>query len=278
MRKNYFVLTALIISMLGIAGCAAKSEAAKSEAAKSEAAKSETAKSEAEAEETVIEESINIRMEQKKEEYKAEDGTLLLTCSETIPAVEISGNEEAAATINEYIKNYNETDNSPDVEILEWAEEDYKLRGKDNWYEGYVTDRSFTGERTDEAVISFLINSYSYTGGAHPNSVQAGLNFDTKTGRRLTLADIAIDENAARDKITEYILAEVRKREAEEEGMFFEDYEENIGDILSEDTWYLAENGMHIIGNEYIISPHAAGILDFVIPYEKADFLKEEYK
>ena len=60
--------------------------------------------------------------------------------------------------------------------------------------------------------------------------------------------------------------------------MFYEDYEESIGDILTEETWYLGEDGFHIIVNEYIIAPHAAGILDFVIPYGEADFLKEEYR
>ena len=43
-------------------------------------------------------------------------------------------------------------------------------------------------------------------------------------------------------------------------------------------TGYLGDDGFHIIVNEYIISPHAAGIMDFVIPYGKADFLKEEFR
>ena len=60
--------------------------------------------------------------------------------------------------------------------------------------------------------------------------------------------------------------------------MFYDDYEDKIGDALTEDTWYLGNDGLHIIVNEYIIAPHAAGSFDFVIPYEEADFLKDEFK
>lgn len=221
--------------------------------------------------------NINVRIDEGKDEYMSEDGTLLLTVHTAIPVVAIADNEAASAAINGVVKDYDLMGVAAE-EAREWAEEDYETRGKDNWYEGYVMDTSFAAKRQDSAVISFGINAYSYMGGAHPNAVEAGINFNPNTGERLTLADITVDESAARERIMAYILEEVKRMQAEEEGMFFEDYEENIGDILTEETWYLDKDGLHVIGNEYIISPHAAGILDFVIPYEKADFIKEEYR
>ena len=246
MKKNMLFMTAVVLCMFSLTSCGKK--------------------------EVERGGNLYIRLEEGTDEYKAEDGTVLLTVNSTWPVV-ISDNEEAAANINEYVASYDLLGISVD-NALEWAEADYEVRGKENWY-GYVLDTKFSSARTDDSVISFVILAYSDMGGAHPNAVSAGLNFNPESGERLTLADVAIDEQKAVQAINEFILEETKKEEGE---MFFEGYEENIKDILTEDTWYLAEDGMHIIGNEYIISPHAAGILDFVIPYDKADFLKEEYR
>lgn len=216
---------------------------------------------------------INIYFDEKSEEYYAEDTTLLLTVKEKIPVVEISGNKEASDEINKYIRSFHLQGMSVE-DARKWAEEDYITRGRDNWY-GYEMQTIYLKERADDMVISFLVSSYSYMGGAHGNTVEGALNFDSYTGRRLTLTDVTKDEKAAVREIMKEILEQTKTEKYKD--MLFEDYERSIGDLLTEDTWYLAEDGFHIIGNEYIISPHAAGILDFMIPYDKADFLKDQY-
>lgn len=248
-RKNSLVMTALLLCVFIVTACGGNTDRGG---------------------------NLYLRMDEINEEYKAEDGTVLLTVTGNLPVVTITGNETVAKTINEYLQKYDLQGISV-AESEQWAEADYKERGKDNWHT-YGIDTTFTGQRLDEKVISFSVLAYSYMGGAHPNAVSTGLNFRTETGERLTLADVTKDEQEARAEIEAYILEETKKMAAENEGMFFENYEESLKDILTEDTWYLAEDGFHIIGNEYIISPHAAGILSFVIPYEKADFLKEEFR
>lgn len=305
MKRNYLIMTAAILCALSIAACGTEDNGGKNgngtqtgETQESVVQTGEMQESSEQAGEThdsseqtgemqdngeqagdsqTAAGNINVRIDEGNDEYMSEDGTLLLTVHTALPVVTITDNEAATAAINEYLRNYDLMGVAAE-EAREWAEEDFETRGKDNWYEGYAMDTSFAAKRQDSAVISFGINAYSYMGGAHPNAVEAGINFNPNTGERLTLADITVDESAARDRIMAYILEEVKRMQAEEEGMFFEDYEENIGDILTEETWYLDKDGLHVIGNEYIISPHAAGILDFVIPYEKADFIKEEYR
>ncbi len=218
--------------------------------------------------------TINITFEEKTEEYTAKDKTLLLTIRETIPTVDIAGNKEASQAINEYTRTFNLHGMSVE-DAKKWAEEDYITRGKDNWY-GYDMETVFSLNRADETVISFLVNASSYMGGAHPNTLEAALNFDPKTGKRLTLADVTTDEKTAVKEIVNAIWRQTKQEKYS--GMFFEGYESSVGDLLTEDTWYLGEDGFHIIGNEYIISPHAAGILNFIIPYAEAGFLKEKYR
>lgn len=269
MKRNMLLMTAVILCMFHLASCGAIEKESK---VSDDISGNEKAGDSVENEETVKGGGLYIRLEEGSDEYKTEDGTVLLTVNSAWPVV-TADNEEAAGKINEYVKSFDPLGISVDS-ALEWAEADYETWGKDNWF-GYVLDTKFSSVRTDDSVISFFILAYSDMGGAHPNAVSAGLNFNPESGERLTLADVAMNEQTAVEAINKFILEETKK---DEEGMFFEGYEENIKDILTEDTWYLAEDGMHIIGNEYIISPHAAGILDFVIPYEEADFLKEEYR
>ena len=216
--------------------------------------------------------NVYVRIDESKEEYKAEDGTVLLTITNKWPVVTISDNEQAAAAINEAVLAYIPGDED---KMQEWAAEDYKTWGKDNWF-GYETDLEFIPERADEEVISFSMIAYFDMGGAHPNASFSGVNFSTKTGKRLTLDDITMEKEAAVSAIQGFLLEETKKEEYTD--MFYDDYEDKIGDALTEDTWYLGKDGLHIIVNEYIIAPHAAGSFDFVIPYEEADFLKDEFK
>lgn len=291
MKNKIFYLTALVVCALGTTACARGKDGASSQT-KVQAAVDKAdvrqedgrGESQREGEENgaadVLEQDGNLYVRDEKEtkEYKAEDGTVLLTVETIFPVVDISGNVQAAAAINDYIRNNMLFDHMLGMsveEALEGAKLDYKALGKDNWY-GYALSVKYALERMDDKVISFTILAYFDMGGAHPNAVSAGVTFDTQTGNRLMIADVAESEEAAFAAVLEFLLMETQK--AEYEGMFFEGYKENLGSLLTEDTWYLGEDGFHIIGNEYIIAPHAAGILDFVIPYEQAGFLKERYR
>ncbi len=221
---------------------------------------------------------VEIRLEEGSDAYQAEDGTVLLTVRKTLPVVRIEGGETAAAVINEAVRSYVKSGNMSGVsvdEILGWTKADYERRGRDNW-KAYELETVYETKRADEKIISFKIVNDSYTGGAHPNVVAGGMTFDTQTGRRLAFADVVKDEKAAMTLVREFLLQETKKEVYA--GMFFEGYEAQLGELLKEDTWYLSEVGMHVIGNEYIIAPHAAGIFDFVIPYAQADFMRDEFK
>lgn len=291
MKRNIWLAIVLVIGSLGMTACGNGQEQA-AESPEAEQENGEVPKEEIEenfsednfssenpsgeeteaAKETEADGNIYVEMEEYEQEYKAEDGTVLLTVENSWPVVVISDNEQAAGAINEEILSSFSMD---ETEIRQWAEEDYAERGKENW-RNYAFGTGYGLQRADAEVISFRVNSYWDMGGAHPNSMADGMSFSVRTGERLTLADVTVDEETVASAVRAFLLEETKKEEYG--GMFYEDYEESIGDILTEETWYLGEDGFHIIVNEYIIAPHAAGILDFVIPYGEADFLKEEYR
>ncbi len=223
---------------------------------------------------------IYIYFKEEAKEYKAEDGTVLLKTKISYPVIEISENGQAADAINGYIqeKGFSGEESIFGVseeEAAAWAEEDYADRGKDNWYATYTIDAGYAVRRMDDRIISFEVWNYDYMGGAHPNSYSKGLTFDSRTGKPLMLEDIVEDMEEASAAVLEFLLKETKKEQYSD--AFFDNYEEELPKLFSEDTWYFGEDGFHIIANTYSIAPYVAGSFDFVIPYAEADFLKPEF-
>ena len=222
-----------------------------------------------------------MRTQETAEEYKAADGTLLLIVERAYPVVDMPDRKEAAQAINAYIREGEfyggeSIAGMSEEELFESAEMDYKERGKDNWYGEYSYSTGYRLGRMDDKAISFLLSSYFYLGGAHPNTFDVGLTFDAQTGQRLLLADVVQDEAAAVEAAVGFLIKETEKEEYG--GVFFSNYKDSLAGLVADGSWYLGEDGFHIIANTYAIAPYVAGSFDFVIPYGEADFLKEEYR
>ena len=229
------------------------------------------------------ESGLAIRFDEAEQNYAAEDGTPLLIVQIRFPVVTIPGHEQAAEAINRYVRGGQvfpgESLTGPPVEeMLTWAEEDYKARGKDMWPAAYQMYEGYWLGRLDESVVSLGLESFSYAGGAHPNTVLRGFVFDTQTGERLSFADVAEDADAASEAVVRFLLEETAKLDENmDSASFFDGYEETLESYPKEDKWYLGEDGFHILIDTYEIAPYVAGNFDFVIPYGEADFLKEKY-
>ncbi|MFT3984981.1 MAG: DUF3298 and DUF4163 domain-containing protein [Lachnospiraceae bacterium] len=221
--------------------------------------------------------AVSVEMKDQEEERRDENGRLILSVTGNYPVVSVKGNEAAQTKINGYIDALlaEEAKQADTDEAL--AKEDLASRDEEmlEFFNGYGLGSEFTAARADSQVVSFRQDVYEFTGGAHPNSGAVGYNFSTETGGLLTLKDVVSDEEAARAFI-EQTLAE-QLRDPKYADMLFEDYENYIGDILSDTTWYFAEDGFHVISNEYILGPHSSGIMDFVIPYDSFELLNDEY-
>lgn len=223
------------------------------------------------------EENVMIRFEEQSETKKNEQGVPLLMIESKIPVVTIIGNEEASSKIKAYYDEVKKGFQVKAKELQDYAEESYGSRPNEDlqYWNSFALGLSYSASRVDEKVISLIREEYEFAGGAHPNTVRYTEQFSTATGEKLTLKDVTKDEVKARKEINDYILKLTKKKEYE--GYFFEGYEKELPKILEENTWYFSNEGLVVIANEYIIGPHALGILEFTIPYKDATFLKEEY-
>ena len=147
-------------------------------------------------------------------------------------------------------------------------------------------------------MVSYLRESYSQLGGAHPSTFFAGKNYDTKTGSELTLQDVV----ANYDDVYQYVLDELAKNEKqpENENCYFDGYEDTVKEMFygnsdfesavtdanSEETglypmpafsvqWYLGDDGLNILFNDYDIAPYAYGPSLVTIPYDSGLIVSE---
>ena len=104
---------------------------------------------------------IQVTIQKTHEEFKADDGTILLTNDTEMPVVSIQGAEDIAAKINKDIEEYY-ADFSDDDEVLEWARSDYEERqGTDEeaWFNGYTQDVTVSVTRMDDRILTYKLTA-----------------------------------------------------------------------------------------------------------------------
>ena len=156
--------------------------------------------------------------------------------------------------------------------MLGAAEDNYNMVQQG---QGMVTEfsstRYITVLRADPEICVFLVNYYVYMAGAHGSYKNEAVCFDARTGERLTLADLSGDEAALKAKLLSEMnaLADEDKDGYYSERMF-EDVDRSTAfpALLREGSWYPGENGFNVFSEIYELGPYAAGITEFVIPYE----------
>lgn len=245
----------------------------------------------------VIKDYFTIETVKDSDEVDSEDGSIqYIITEESYVNVSCEAAPEVADKINTSIKELILAPYNADKdEYTEYSKEDYEDRIQyseeedlEMFWSPYMRGIECSILRNDSKVLSIcVLNSY-YMGGAHPDSVVSYYNFDSTTGEVLDLAAISKDGSEETVKSAfDAIIAEkaaainedYKNNEGEGDwGLFFDGYEEYIGDILTNTTWAFTENGIVISANEYIIAPHATGLIDFDIPYQDCDVIVDDYK
>lgn len=192
--------------------------------------------------------------------------------------VEIPEYPEAAEKINNRFEQIVIGNRNTAEQFKDWAKEELEFRAEDEW-NPYEIGSLYEAKRVDENIISIQEIYYEYTGGAHPNGYQVGYNFDAKTGELLDLSNAFQDPEDLKMAFRSFLEEELKKDEYADR--LYPDYEFDpacVDDIMTNDTWFLDENGITFVCNEYIIGPHAAGVFLFTMPYDAyGKLLNEAY-
>ncbi len=114
--------------------------------------------------------------------------------------------------------------------------------------------------------VSVEMASYSYAGGAHPNSYVNLLTFDANTGKKLILTDM-VSDTAKLKQLVEAKFRQTRELKADENlnaaGYFWD------GPFAFPANVAATEQGLYFVYNPYEAASYAAGPTDFVITNEE---------
>lgn len=170
-------------------------------------------------------------------------------------------------------KNLNEEFKSKSLDfangIKTMAEEDFKESKKQGYevkiYEAVV---NFNVQYIGEDYISLLVDSYSYTGGAHGITLRQSYNIDKNTGDIITLKSIFKDGYDYKKIIDEMITKEINK---DKDNYFPEDFK----GINDNQEFFINNEGIVIYFQLYEIAPYVTGFPEFKVSFKD---IKDEMK
>ena len=256
-------------------GTQTQDETQKEDGQQEEAGQQDKTEEQAENQETAIE----ITYKTENSQTTASDGTVVGAYDYTYPIITIKGNEAASGEIAKDQETKKEAFIEDALKNQENGKSDYEgmtEEQKQDFFQSYDDYGSYEVKRQDKKVLSFSCISWSYGGGAHGMSYSSGLNYDVETGKVLTFEDIFKDKENGMAQLKENVLEQCQQPYYSE--MLFEDYENYIDDVLTDEYWYFSKDGLHVISNQYMLSTYASGIFEFIVPYDALTELKEEYK
>lgn len=183
----------------------------------------------------------------EKGQYNFEDETLIVSADlpENIKDISQFGNEQ----IERFVSMRKE------VGDLETASFPWNL------------DMTYTKHESD-TIISYIVQGYEYTGGAHGNIFLESFNYDKETGKRIDVQDVITDND------TFNILAALADKE-----LTVEYPEGSNSNPENWSVWYTNNSSITFIFVPYQIASYATGQqeLQVVATGDNASLFKQEY-
>lgn len=215
---------------------------------------------------------IQVTIQKTHEEFKADDGTILLTNDTEMPVVTIQGAEDIAARINKDIEEYYTTFSDDDTEVLEWARSDYESRqGTDEaaWFNGYTQDVTVNVTRMDDQVLTYKLTAGAYVGGAHGDYGSVAKNYDMTTGELIRFEDLAEDISRFHAAALDYMV-NLAETPSYKERLFEPTKADLDSALFQTGSWVFTGSGIRFFSDPYVLGPYSSGEIGFTLPYEKA--------
>ena len=159
--------------------------------------------------------------------------------------------------------------------------EDWEKDNRDYEYapiccEEQVLTGSVMGEV--KGILSYCVERYVYTGGAHGSNFRQFVNYDLQTGEQIDEEQLFAENY--QEPLTQLLLQYMV--EQNDEIALIQDLQEagyNVDDIHPNDNFYLAEEGITYVFNPYDIAPYALGETEILIPWSALqNILKPEFQ
>jgi hypothetical protein len=149
-------------------------------------------------------------------------------------------------------------------ERLQTESEKYLQGAKEEGWEirKYIATIYYIVHYQKDDLLSLSVFYYSYTLGAHGNTLQRTYNFNLLNGEEILLSDILKEKKDYVDIINQEIKRQIELNPQK----YFSEWSV-FQSISEEQPFYLIEDGIVVYFGLYEIAPYASGIRYFKIPY-----------
>lgn len=141
-------------------------------------------------------------------------------------------------------------------------------------HEAIINTRTEDGK---EGIVTYYINMYNFTGGAHGLEQLLTLNFDKTTGKTITLDDVMVTGYQMRlNELLQKALLEKADckdiNELHDKGYLFS------MEMYPSSNFVLGKDGVTFIYNPYEIAPYALGRIELKLSYSTLEPIMKKNK
>ena len=114
-------------------------------------------------------------------------------------------------------------------------------------------------------IVSQVINTYEYTGGAHGSSTTRGLIVDLHTGDRIEFGDVFYDN--ADQQVSDLLLSNLllTRNLPDKEALYEIGF--NFDELYLTDNFIVDDKGVTFIYNQYELGAYVLGAVEIFVPY-----------
>lgn len=193
-------------------------------------------------------------------------GKTLYTEHTVYPVLKNADNQSAIANINAVCKKaVDDVIDTNEQELIEAAQD--MLDEGINYPTALDMELTVPYDQKDLLSVRYVISMN--LGGAHPSSYLETYNFDTKTGKVLTLGDVL---GCTQEQALQNVRHAFAKAIQAEPDAFFEEAPETAKTLTFNDfTWHLTDKGIVAEAQLYVLTPYAAGYPSVTLSYPVQD-------
>ena len=114
-------------------------------------------------------------------------------------------------------------------------------------------------------LISLYCDEYTFTGGAHGNTLRKSQTWDLAIGNQVPLKAFFAGNEYYQLDIIKQINEQIAKQIAEGNNIYFPDYCQLVLETFRLENYYLTPKGIVIFFQQYDIAPYSSGIMTFLL-------------
>ena len=120
-------------------------------------------------------------------------------------------------------------------------------------------------------LLSLYCDEYTYSGGAHGNTIRKSQNWDLKLENLIPLEAFFKGNDYYQIDIVKQIIEEIEKQIEAGNNIYFPDYCKLVLQTFKLENYYLTKEGITIFFQQYDIAPYSSGILTFIVKNNNLD-------